>query len=299
MREYDCSRSLDKLCGLFGKTRQAYYDQIWRQDNQQVTDHFIVENVLRIRQKQPGAGVGALLEVLKAELAGHHLLVGRGRLAAILRAHNLLLKRKRLHVRTTNSNHVYRKWPSLVAGLTIDRPSRLWVSDITYIRTIQGFNYLSLITDAYSRKIVGYHLSQHLKAQGAVSALKKAIKSLDGITGELIHHSDRGIQYCCQEYVEVLHDNGIRISMTQTGSPYENAIAERVNGTLKTQMGLGKMFSGYKEAVNAVHQAIDTYNRLRPHMSCNYLTPSAAHQQTGILPKKWKTHHLQNTSLHM
>lgn len=299
MREYDCSRSVEKLCGLFGKTRQAYYDQVWRQDSHHVADHFIVEKVLDIRQAQPGAGVRALHEVLKKELSGHHLLVGRDRLRTILQSHRLMLKRKRTYVRTTDSNHMYRKWPSLVAGLTVEGPSQLWVSDITYLRTVQGFNYLSLITDAYSRKIVGYHLSQHLKAQGAVAALRKAIKSLNGTSKGLIHHSDRGIQYCCQEYVDVLLDSEILISMTETGSPYENAMAERVNGILKTQMGLGKTFSGYKEAVKAVHEAIDAYNRLRPHMSCNYLTPNVAHQQTGILPKKWKPSHKQNLSLQL
>ena len=161
------------------------------------------------------------------------------------------------------------------------------MSDITYLTTQNGFIYLSLITDAYSRKIVGYHLSQHLKAQGCLIALHKAISSLSS-NACVIHHSDRGIQYCCDTYIETLQNNNIAISMTQNGSPYDNAIAERINGILKTELDLDKNFANYGAAVSVVHEAIDAYNRIRPHMSCGNLTPEKAHQQQGLLIKKWK-----------
>ncbi len=167
-------------------------------------------------------------------------------------------------------------------------PEQLWVSDITYLRTINGFIYLSLITDGYSRKIIGYHLSQHLKTQGCLIALDKAIASPGSKDYKLIHHSERGIQYCWNGYVDMLQRHKIKISMTQNGSPYENAMAERVNGILKSELGLDKIFVSYHEAIGQTHQAINTYNKLRPHMSCGYLTPQQAHIESGKLKNVWK-----------
>lgn len=288
MKPYYPAIGLKQLCGLFGKTRQAFYDHNWHTADQQFEDAFIVAKVKDLRAVMEGVGGVKLHKVLKEQLHGHQIIVGRDRFFNILRCNNLLVKPKRRYVTTTNSYHHYHKWPDLTAGMTINEPARLWVCDITYLRTESGFIYLSLVTDAYSRKIVGYHLSQLLKAQGPIIALKKAIKSLNGSPLQLIHHSDRGIQYCCNEYVQLLIDNNIGISMTQSGSPYENAIAERVNGILKTEIGLGKTFTGYQQAVDAVNKAIDAYNRIRPHMSCNFLTPNQAHQKKGPLIKKWK-----------
>jgi putative transposase len=299
MRSYYPSVGLKRLCGLFGRTRQAFYEQSWQLADQQLEQSFLIDQVKSLRQAMPGVGGVALHKILKQHLQGHRVIIGRDRFFSLLRDNDLLVRRKRKYVRTTDSNHHYRKWPNLITGLTVNRPAQLWVSDITYLSTENGFNYLSLITDAYSRKIVGYHLSQHLKAQGPVIALKKAIKSLSGPASELIHHSDRGIQYCCQEYVSLLQSNGIDISMTQSGSPYENAIAERVNGILKTQMGLNATFKSYQQAVDAVSKAIDAYNRLRPHMSCNYMTPNEAHCKTGLLIKKWKTKNKSITTLQL
>jgi transposase InsO family protein len=174
-------------------------------------------------------------------------------------------------------------------GKKVNGPGQLWVSDITYLRIRDGFVYLSLITDAYSRKIVGFHLSQHLKAQSCIIALNKAINSWTATRQALVHHSDRGIQYCCDMYVSLLMEKGIKISMTQNGSPYENAMAERVNGILKDELGLDKTFASYADAVAPTHRAIDIYNRLRPHMSCGYLTPEQAHLKQGNLKKAWKS----------
>lgn len=225
---------------------------------------------------------------MKEQLLLHGITIGRDSFFSLLREHNLLVKRRKKYVRTTDSNHHYHKWQDLTASLQVNTAGQLWVSDITYLRITDGFIYLSLITDAYSRKIVGYHLSQHLKAQSCIIALDKAVTAMQQKQNNLIHHSDRGIQYCCEQYVTRLLQNDIKISMTQNGSPYENAIAERINGILKSELGLDKTFASYSEAIAPTHRAIDTYNRLRPHMSCGFLTPEQAHIKTGDLKKAWK-----------
>jgi transposase InsO family protein len=278
---------LGRICKLFGKTRQAFYDISWYTADQQLEEAVVVELVKHHRSLWDGGAV-KLHKILKPQLQAHHISMGRPNFLKLLSAHNLLLpKRKRRYAITTDSDHPFKKWPDMTSGLVVNGPGQLWVSDITYIDTEQGFNYLSLVTDAYSRKIIGYHLSQKLRAQGTIIALNKAIKSLPvGHTG-LIHHSDRGVQYCCTDYVEILQHYLINISMTQSGSPYDNAIAERVNGILKREFHLGKTFSGYQQAVAAVNKAID-YNRVMPHMSCNGLTPNQAHLTSGVLKRKWK-----------
>jgi len=276
-----------KLCGLFGKTRQAFYDHCWRNCGDQLQQGLVVELVTKVREQLPCIGGLKLFYILKKDFLSHNITMGRDSFFKLLKEHNLLVKRKRRYVRTTDSNHMFRKWPDLTRDLKIKSAQQLWVSDITYLRTENGFIYLSLITDAFSRKIVGYHLSQHLKVQGCLVALNKAIGSLSNPDG-LIHHSDRGIQYCCEPYVAVLQSHGIRISMTQTGSPYENALAERVNGILKTELQLDRTFSNYSAAVPEVHKAIDLYNRLRPHMSCNYQTPGQVHIQASSQKKAAK-----------
>lgn len=279
---------LGRICKLFGKTRQAFYDISWYTADQQLEAAVVVELIKQHRSLWDGGAV-KLHKILKPQLQAHHISMGRPSFLKLLSAHDLLLpKRKRKYAITTNSDHPFKKWPDLTNELVVNGPGQLWVSDITYINTEQGFNYLSLVTDAYSRKIIGYHLSKTLRAQGTIIALNKAIKSLHRGHMRLIHHSDRGIQYCCTDYIEILQHYQITISMTQSGSPYDNAIAERVNGILKREFHLGKTFSGYHEAVAAVHKAIDYYNRVRPHMSCNDLTPEQAHLTSGPLKRKWK-----------
>ena len=247
----------------------------------------VLDQVRQVRMTMPKIGCLKVHAMIKESLLLHDITIGRDSFATLLRNNNLLVKRRKKYTRTTDSNHPYYKWPDLTTSLQLNKAGQLWVSDITYLRIDQGFVYLSLITDAYSRKIVGYHLSQHLKAQSCIIALDKAV-ALRKSEIRLIHHSDRGIQYCCEQYVTRLQQNSIEISMTQNGSPYENAIAERVNGILKTELGLDKTFMSYNAAIAPTHGAIDTYNRLRPHMSCGYLTPDQAHQMTGNLKKAWK-----------
>ncbi len=281
---------LTKLCRLFGKTRQAYYDQSWRNSDEQLHEAFIIDKVKTIRQRIKGIGGLQLYTMLREELQLHNIHIGRDRFYDLLRKHNLLIKIRKRYAITTYSNHPYYKWPDLTGNVITTAIEQLWVSDITYLRTENGFAYLSLITDAYSRKIVGYHVSQHLKAQGCITSLEKAISQLstEKEKRKLIHDSDRGIQYCCESYISILQNNNINISMTQTGSPYDNAIAERVNGILKHQVGLNQVFKNYKETVTAVCKAIDAYNCLRPHMSISNLTPQKAHLTKQPLFKKWK-----------
>jgi len=289
MKRYFPQKGLQRLCRLFGKTRQAFYDHQWRDSDDKFQEALIIDLVKGIREVLPRVGSLKLLFMLQADLRAHGTSIGRDRFFTLLRKHDLLVKRKRKYARTTWSNHHYYKWPNLIEGLEVKVAQQLWVSDITYVRTGHGFVYLSLITDAWSHKIVGDHLSQHLKAQGCLIALNKAISTLQKKPDQsLIHHSDRGIQYCCDAYVGRLKDMDIGISMTQSGSPYDNSVAERVNGILKHELGLEDTFRNYSHAVAATHSAIDRYNRIRPHFSCSKLTPEKAHLSKGPLEKHWK-----------
>ncbi|HTG57605.1 MAG TPA: IS3 family transposase [Niabella sp.] len=289
MKQHYPTIGLGRLCRLFGKTRQAYYEHGWRDSEEQLQQALVLDLVGQVRHCLPKTGGHKLLAMIKKQLQQHSITMGRDRFFALLGKYDLLVKRKRKYARTTDSDHPYYKWPNLIENMQPQAPQQLWVSDITYLRTESGFVYLSLITDAYSRKIIGHHVSQRLKAQGCILALQKAIGSLkQPVAGRIIHHSDRGIQYCCDQYVHALQNANIQISMTQSGSPYDNAIAERVNGILKTELDLDKTFQDYAQAVAATHHAIDRYNRLRPHLSCNNLTPQQAHQTRGPLTKRWK-----------
>ncbi len=236
----------------------------------------------------PRIGTRKLHYMLTDTLQKHNISIGRNKLFDLLAEYGLLVRLpRRKRVSTTDSNHPFRKYPNLIRELQVARPDHLWVSDITYLSLTDGFCYLSLVTDAYSRKIIGYCLYPTLKKEGPVQALKMAVS--DRVYRQpLIHHSDRGLQYCCNDYTGLLVQSGISISMTEKGDPYENAIAERVNGILKTEFDLDRDFSSFNEAKDAVDKAIDVYNHQRPHASCNYLTPAQAHLQQGLLPAKWK-----------
>ena len=281
MKEHYPHVGLHKLCALFGTSRQAYYQHQNRAHQNCMETTLILDKVRQVRLGLPRTGTIKLHKMLKSDLSTHHISIGRDRLRDLLRDNNLLVRpTKRYYVRTTDSSHHYRKWSDLTGTIRLSRSHQLWVSDITYLRTKEeGFLYLSLITDAWSRKIIGHHLSYSLSAKGCVSALNKAIGQLpQGAGSALIHHSDRGIQYCCERYVKALEKQHIGISMTQSGSPYENAKAERVNGILKTELGLRLELQNYGEALRAVNRAIDLYNRIRLHFGCGLRTPEQTHQ---------------------
>jgi transposase InsO family protein len=254
-----------------------------------IKEALVLKLVSEIRKDLPRSGVPQLMQLLKEPFKEHGIKLGRDGLNELLGRHGYLLRYRRRKVYTTDSNHAYKKYPNLIRALQVKKANTLWVSDITYLRLKKGFAYLSLITDAYSRKIVGWHLQQTLHAIGPIQALHKALRQRRN-SEDLIHHSDRGIQYCCGEYVKVLKDNEIVISMTENGDPYENAIAERVNGILKMELLLDSTFKTFNDAQEAVKWAIDKYNHVRPHSSCDYLTPELAHEREGVLAKHW-THY--------
>jgi len=270
--------SLDNLCTAFGYTRQAWYNHLKRSELQAFQEHMVLQKIKEIRKDLPKTGCIKLYKALNnGFLKALGITMGRDAVFDLVRENGMLVKSKKRHVTTTNSFHRYRIHPDLVQRRHARRAEEIWVSDITYITTMAGFAYLSLVTDAYSRKIVGHYLSTNLKASGCLKALNQAVKDRKYPEKTLIHHSDRGTQYCCDEYVSQLRQNTIQISMTQTGSPYDNAIAERVNGILKTEFDLYKTFKSYSQASAAVDHAIYKYNNLRLHASCDYQTPESMH----------------------
>ncbi len=234
-------------------------------------DAGVINQVLKIRQDLPVIGGKKLHYLLrKTLLRSGHTCLGRDRLFDLLREHNLLIKRKRKYAITTNSNHPFKKYGNLVKSISVRRNNQLWVSDITYVRVNNNFAYLSLITDVNSRMIVGYHLSDSLALKGTYTALKNALK----VAKPEIHHSDRGSQYCSHKYTKELKRHKVKISMTQDGNCYDNAIAERVNGILKQQFGLDSRFRNFENAKLAVKQAVKSYNYLRPHWSLQLMVPA-------------------------
>lgn len=286
-------RCVNELCLLLGHSRQSYYQGIKFIQRRAYEADIIIDEVLRYRKHQKRIGTRKLLEEMKDFLAEHRFQIGRDALFELLAERGLLItKRKRRGFVTTLSKHRYKKYPNIIRDFIPVGPNQLWVSDITYIHLADGFAYLSLITDAYSRKIVGFHLCKDLSAEGSLNALKMALANNPNRVG-LIHHSDRGVQYCCDDYVNLLLDyrNNIRISMTEKGDPLENAIAERVNGILKQEL-LEEVFPSFEAAQRDVAIACSTYNHLRPHGSIDNLKPAQAHQQNGILKKRWKNYYL-------
>ncbi len=281
--------NMDSLCSFFGKSRQAWYKAQTKKITVQMKEMLIVAHVQHTRKYMPRIGGRKMHYMFGGFFKQHNIKIGRDKFFDLLRHNNLLRRKKRFVKRTTNSNHSFKKHPNLIKKLTPTRPNQLWVSDITYIRTGgRIFSYLSLITDAYSRKIVGWYLSEDLKAEGTITALKMALKQTDHAALDLAHHSDRGIQYCCKDYIKLLVKNNIRVSMTEQYDPYENAMAERINRTIKEEFLEEYFFYNHDTAKKAVCKAIKIYNEMRPHQSINYLTPNEAHKRTGELNKRWK-----------
>lgn len=236
----------------------------------------IIKLVGDIRRYQPMIGGKKLYKLLKDDLKNMEGGVGRDKFFDILRKRQLLVKRKRRYARTTESNHHFRRHKNRLKEKLLTGPNQAYVSDITYLRTRQGFVYLFLQTDAYSRKITGWDLSNSLAIEGAIRALKMTIRQSPQTAG-VVHHSDRGIQYCSKEYVKLLRKGKMEISMTEENHCYENAIAERVNGILKEEFLLYQEFADKQSALKAVKEAIKSYNERRPHWSLNLCTPTQVH----------------------
>lgn len=261
-------------------TRQNFYKAKTRRKAYELDSDFIVNSVQKIRREQSRIGGKKLFKLLGKQLEEAGIQVGRDRFFDVLRKNDLLVDKRKRIARTTDSRHNLPVFHNLIKDLEIIAPNQVWVSDITYIRTGNSFIYLSLITDAYSRKIVGWNAGDSLEAIGCLNALQKALKELpDGCFP--IHHSDRGTQYCCHAYVKALNKAGVKISMTEQNHCYENALAERVNGILKDEYNLFARFVNKKQAVRAIKQAIYLYNNKRPHLSLNYQFPVQVHEKAA------------------
>jgi putative transposase len=245
-----------------------------------------VEMTAQIRQSMPRIGARKLYYMLTNKLQA--LKIGRDKFFNILRANHLLIEPKRSYHVTTDSRHRFRKHKNLILEMAINKPEQVWVSDITYIGKREKPCYLSLVTDAYSKKIMGFYIADNMDTQSSVKALKMAIKGSKYNKGSLIHHSDRGVQYCAGDYQKLLLKNGIQCSMTNNGDPYENAVAERINGILKQDFIIDTYHADLDIMREIVKEAVDIYNNKRPHYSNHMLTPAQMHRQCDIQMRTYK-----------
>lgn len=284
---------------MFGKSKQGYYKQINRIEETRI-DEMLVLEMIKERRKLWKKGSGRNLHAsLKEEFKKHKIKMGRDKFFDLLRSNGLLMSRKQRKVRTTLSYHHFHKYPNLIKDIVVDKPNQVVVSDITYIwiEDVERFAYLFLITDMYSRKTIGYFLSKDMKTKSGLVALRMAVKNMK-VTVGCIHHSDRGVQYCSDQYTNYLKKNKMLISMTESGDPLENAIAERLNGILKGEFTLQKQisFPSFSVAKKQISKIIDFYNNERPHRSIEMLTPSEAYNKKGVLKRKWKTYYQTSNS---
>lgn len=258
-------------------SRQNYYKHRKLRQRRQVDEGLVLSLVRRERAVQPKLGTRKLLHMLKDEMLSGGVYVGRDRLFSILGENHLLVPRRRKGCRTTDSRHGFGVYCNLLKDAVLTSPHQALVSDITYIRSDEGFMYLSLVMDAYSRAVVGYDCSDSLEAEGTLRSLSMALRTLPK-GSKAIHHSDRGSQYCCGAYIKKLKRRGLRISMTEDNHCYENSRAERLNGILKQEYGLGGRFRKKSEVRRAVREAVGLYNCRRPHQSLGYQCPMEVHQ---------------------
>ena len=269
--------SIKSVCDCFNLKRDAYYKYNRRAKQRKSFEQELLHIVKKRRKSLPRKVVRKLMKSLNDDFEKQQLKVGRDTLFNILREHQMLTLRKKYSARTTNSYHRFYKYNNIIKDVEVNRPNQVWVSDITYIRTVKGFCYLALITDMYSRKIVGYDLSDSLELKGCIRALNKALYQTKNTNG-LIHHSDRGIQYCSNIYTQILKRKKIDISMTEENHCYENAMAERVNGILKDEFYLDQTFINVTHAKRAAKSAIKLYNEIRLHLSLDYKTPNIVYK---------------------
>ena len=293
MKENFKSIGLADLCSWFGVTRQAYYQSKKRILQDLIEQEILLDRISNIRKDHKRLGGRKLFYKLEDFMNEHNIKMGRDAFFDLLREHNLLIKqRKRYHV-TTNSNHWMKKYPNLIKDVEPLGPNHIWVSDITYWKTKGGHYYISFITDAYSRKIVGYHVADTMEAIESIAALKMAIKTLNPEATGLIHHSDRGSQYCSSGYVKTLKNKGIKISMTENGDPLENAIAERVNGIIKGEYLFDYEIKSLSKAKEILKSVVKLYNDDRPHSSIGNATPSELHDNftDKEIKRLWKNYY--------
>jgi putative transposase len=263
------------------------YERDWQRKASRDAGEEAMALVQNVRRQMPRIGTRKLYYLLHEQFEARQLKVGRDKLFRLLRHKGLLVARRRRYTRTTDSRHWMHKYENRVKDVTLERPEQVFVSDITYISTERGYNYLSLVTDACSKKIMGHALRKDLSPKGCLQALEMALENRT-TDGPLIHHSDRGLQYCSKDYIDLLRTHEVMISMTENGDPYENAIAERVNGILKEEFYLSETFASHDEAARQIDQSIQIYNTRRPHLTCNMMTPEVAHQAKTLNLKSWE-----------
>jgi len=284
---------LARLCRLLGVTRQSYYQYFWSLSDTTLEQQLVLNQVKAIRETHPVIGGKKLHHLLQDFLLEHQIKVGRDALFDLLAANRLLVRKRKFRMSTTQSHHWMRKYPNLIRNWRPSKPNELWVADITYLRMANEFFYLNLLTDAYSHKIVGYCIADSLQAVHTTKALLVALEACTEKPLELVHHSDRGIQYCSFDYVNLLRKHNVRISMTESGDPLENALAERINGIIKNEYLMHYKVENLQQATELLDDIVNRYNQLRPHQSIHMTTPSVAHE-TGLVPnrswsKKMKT----------
>jgi putative transposase len=282
------------MCQVFGRSKQAYYKQLQLNARAAVKEEVVVGLIKKKREIWKRGSGRNLHQSLQNEFKTHDIKIGRDKFFDLLRNNHLLITSKRFRTKTTCSYHHFNRYKNLIETAVPLRSNEIWVADITYLwlKPQDKFCYLSVITDLYSRKIVGHCVHETLSVKGCIDALKMAVKSRKDKAQPLIHHSDRGVQYCCHAYVRMLQKQQIQISMTQTGDPLENAVAERIHKTIKEEFTNERQiyFCNIEEAKTDIKKFIEFYNRHRPHRSVQWLTPNVAHQCTGALKRVWKTY---------
>ena len=285
------------MCFQFGYSKQAYYKHLQHIEKNAVVEDVVVGLIKKKREIWKRGSGRNLHQSLKKDFKAHDIKLGRDKFFDVLRQNGLLIKPKRIRAKTTCSYHHFNKYANLIETHTPLRCNEIWVSDITYVWLKQQdkFCYLNLITDLYSRKIVGHCVYEDLSVKGSIIALQQALKQRNDKSLSLIHHSDRGVQYCCHAYVKMLQKNKVQISMTQSGDPLENAVAERINRTIKEEFTDDREmnFSTIELAQKSINLFVNFYNKQRPHRSINWHTPNEAHKLKGELKRVWKNYYKQ------
>lgn len=287
MKDSYPSVSLVRICRLLGVTRQAYYQFFWHREELNNEEQLILAEVRVLRQIHPVIGTRKLYCLLQPFLLEHQIKLGRDALFDLMAVNKLLVRKRKRKIYTTQSNHWLKRYPNLTKSWYPEAPEQLWVADITYVPISKGFLYLSLITDAYSHKIMGFHIAETLEAVYTTKALTMALQNQTDKRNKLIHHSDRGIQYCSSEYVSILKDNNIEISMTESGDPLENPIAERINGIIKHEYLKHYKIIDHTQAMEQLKYIVNRYNNERPHQSINMLTPDTVHENHFLVNRRW------------
>lgn len=269
--------TVKEICTVLGYSRQYYYKYCKYETDINTKNRKIIKLVQTERKRLPVIGTRKLYSLITPSLIDNGIKCGRDKLFTILREQDMLVKPKKRYVQTTMSKHWLRKYPNIAKSLTLDKPEQLWVSDITYLKTDEGNCYLTMVTDSYSRCIMGYNVADNMLAEESVKAFRMAIKNRC-YNNDLIHHSDRGLQFCSKEYVDLATKYKINLSMTEKYDPYENALAERMNRTMKEEFGLYNKIKSKYELYKLVDEAVILYNTYRPHLALKMKTPNKIHQ---------------------